>query len=284
MNTLTDHSMASARILDELSQTGVELLLREPFYAHLFSSISKEVVGPGHPVDTLAVGLGRNTFTLYVNRQFWDEVLTEPKHRLGVVKHEMIHLVFRHLLVEDTRLDSLLMNIAFDLVVNQYIPRSFLPEESVFLESFPDLQLRKGQTWLYYYKQLEELRKDAGGEFAGTPSKESLQQIQSDSHGMERHQPWREIRSKSDLEKSVVDTQLESLLRTAHQRTSAAAWGNMPGDVRELLGQGLVPPAPSVNWRILLRLFAEGSARTQLQNTRRRPSRRIASRISGMPS
>ena len=98
-------SAQTSRILDELARTGIDLLLREPFYAHVFGSLNKEIVGEGHPVDTLAVGLGRSTLTLYVNAGFWDQVLTDPAHRFGVVKHEMLHLVFRHLFVREPFLD-----------------------------------------------------------------------------------------------------------------------------------------------------------------------------------
>src|SRR5262245_61553238 len=116
-----------SRIHDELARTGVALLLREPFYAHAFGSLNKEVVSAGHPVDSLAVGVGRGGLTLYVNAEFWDTQLKEPEHRYGVVKHEMLHLVFRHLLAQDPQLDALLQNIAFDLVVNQYVDRAQLP-------------------------------------------------------------------------------------------------------------------------------------------------------------
>lgn len=262
------------RILDEVSRTSIQLLLREPFYAHLFGSLNKEVVDAGHPVDTLAVGLGHNTYTLYVNADFWDKQLTDPNHRYGVVKHEMLHLVFRHLNVRNSFLDPMLLNIAFDLVVNQYVERPLLPDDSIFLESFPDLRLQAGQTWFYYYKQLENLKQDAGGELAGTPSAEMLEKIRSDSHGLERHQPWREVRSRTELEKSVLDTHLDSLLRTAHQRTSAPAWGALPGDVREALKSAFPKPQAEVNWRLALRIFAESANKTSLRNTLKRPSRR----------
>jgi len=236
--------MSTDRILDELSRTGIALLLREPFYAHLFGNINKEVVAKGHPVDSLAVGLGHNSLTLYVNADFWDTVLTQPDHRYGVLKHEMLHLVFRHLLVREAFLDSRLLNVAFDLVVNQYITRAQLPDDSIFLESFPDLHLQPGQTWFYYYKKIEELRNGTGGGESGSPDAETLQRIRSDSHGLERHQPWQEIRSRSELENKVLETQLDSLMRTAHQRTNAHAWGNLPGELRELLQSRIFhPPA-----------------------------------------
>lgn len=264
----------TARILDELARTGIDLLLREPFYAHVFGSLNKEIVGKGHPVDTLAVGLGRNALTLYVNADFWDQILTNPQHRFGVVKHEMLHLVFRHLFVQEPLLDPLLLNVAFDLVVNQYVERPQLPDDSIFLESFPALGLQAGQTWFYYYKKLEDLRQGRSGEASGSPEQELLNNIRSDSHGLERHQPWREVRSRSELERDAAEMHLDSLLRTAHQRTSAHAWGAMPGDVRDLLEKRMAHPPPLLNWRIALRLFAESASKTRLKNTIKRPSKR----------
>lgn len=264
----------AARILDELARTGIDLLLNEPFYAHLFGSLNKEIVGANHAVDSLAVGGGTNSLTLYVNAQFWDTVLTDPQHRYGVLKHELLHLVFHHLFVREPFLDPMLLNVAFDLVVNQYIDRSQLPTDSIFLESFPALALQSGQTWYYYYKQLEDLRQGRGGEASGSPDQELLNNIRSDTHGLERHQPWQEIRSRSELERDAIEMHLDSLLQTAHQRTSAHAWGAMPGEVRERLEQQLLRPGPNLNWRIVLRLFAESAAATRLKNTIKRPSKR----------
>ena len=261
------------KILEELSQTGVALLLKEPFYAHLFSGLNKEITGPGHEVQTLAVGMGHGTFTLFVNEQFWEKELVRPEHRYGVLKHELLHLVFRHLLVKEPLLDSRLMNIAFDLVVNQYVERSQLPDDSIFIESFPELQLRRGETWYYYYKELESGRKSEGEDSSGKTASPSLDQIQSDSHGLERHQPWREIRSRSEMENAVLDTHLDSLLRTAHQRTNAAAWGNLPAGVRDMVDRLYIKPA-AVNWRVALRQFAQSARSTRLRNTVQRASKR----------
>lgn len=265
----------TARVLDELSQVAIQLLLREPFYAHVFSSLNKTVVGPGHEVDTLAVGQGANGYTFYVNAKFWDEELTSPEHRYGVVKHEILHLVFRHHAAQDPAFDAMVQNIAFDLVVNQYIDRKMLPENSIFLETFPDLKLWQGQTWFYYYKKLAEARQQSGdGNPSGTPSADILEKMSSTSNGLERHQPWREIRNKSNLEKSVNDAHMDNVIRTAHQRTSAAAWGALPGEVRDTLQQTLQAPEPEVNWRRTLRVFTKSASLTTLRSTIRRPSKR----------
>jgi len=260
--------------LDQLAQTAIALLLREPFYAHLLSGLNKEVVGPGHPVDTLAVGHTAKGYTLYINDRFWNTELTRPEHRYGVLKHELLHLVFRHLQVSETLFDRHLLNVAFDLVVNQYVERSLLPDDSLFLDTFPDLALLPGQTWFYYYKQLESVKKSQDGEDPNAPARESLQRIRADSHGLERHQPWQAIDNQSELEKSLAETQLDGLLRSAHQRSSAQAWGSLPSDVREQLQSFLIPAGSRVDWRRVLRLFAGTTGKTYLKTTLKRPSKR----------
>ncbi len=265
----------SQRILEEVAKTSIEILLREPFYAHILGQINKEVVGAAHEVKTLAVGMGKHTtYTLFVNADFWDKELTRPEHRYGVLKHEMLHLVLRHLLIQDPLLDTFLLNVALDLVVNQYVERSQLPDDSIFLESFPELSLQKDQTWYYYYKALEQNKGKGGDESKGKTGNESLEQIQSNSNGLERHEPWREIRSRSEMENSVLDTHLDSLLRTAHQRTNAPAWGQLPSYVREHLAGLVVPAQATLHWRMALRRFAQSARSTRLRNTVRRPSKR----------
>jgi predicted metal-dependent peptidase len=265
----------TARLLDELAAIGTDLLMAEPFYAHLFGSINKEIVGEGHEVETLAVGMGHNSLTLYVNQQFWDEELIERGQRYGVLKHEMLHLIFRHLFVRDPSLHYMTLNIAFDLVVNQYIRRDQLPADSIFLEAFAELNLQKEQTWFYYYQKLMEHReKEGGSETEGNTSDDPLQRIRSNENGLERHQPWRNIRSRSAMEQAVLENHLDSLMRSAHQRTQAAAWGALPAGVRERLDPVLFPPPATVNWHLALRQFAASTRSTRLRNTLRRPSRR----------
>ncbi len=262
------------RILDEVSQVGIELLLREPFYAHLLSSLNKAVVGPGHPVDTLAIGMGHHSLTLYINAGFWDDVLRQPQHRYGVLKHELLHLVFRHPFVDEPTLDVTLLNIAFDLVVNQYIERALLPEESLFLDTFPQLQLEPGQTWYYYYKKLEAWQSPAEGDVRQDRGSDLPQNIRSDTYGLERHRAWRDIRGCGELERAVVETHLKSLLQMACRRTGDRAWGALPGTLREALGALQVHPPAHLPWRQVIRLFAGSAMQTRLKNTLRRPSKR----------
>jgi predicted metal-dependent peptidase len=263
-------------ILEELSQSTIQLLLTEPFYAHMIGGLNKQIVYKGHEVETMAIGSGPNqTLALYVNADFWQNELQNPKYRVGVLKHEMLHIVFRHMFVREPGLDSHLLNIAFDLVVNQYIAREYLPDDSIFLDSFPELHLEAGQTWFYYYKKMESLQKGpAGTESAHGQSNEKLSQIGQNSSGLERHQPWQEIQHRSELENSVTEDHVESLMRTAMQRTASHQWGHLPGQIREILTELTQNNGAQLNWKSALRLFVGSTGKTRMRNTIQRPSRR----------
>ncbi|MEO0040616.1 MAG: hypothetical protein RL329_64 [Bacteroidota bacterium] len=260
------------QVLEEVTKTSIALLLKEPFYAHFFACLNKEVVDPPSPLETLAVGLKYKNFVLYINSDFWTKVLVLPQHRYGVLKHEVLHLVFKHLLVDEPNADRHLLNIAMDLVVNQYIDRAQLPEQSIFLETFPELNLEKDQTYFYYYEALKTLQNN------GDPKSQAGQNLASigkQSHGMERHELWGEIYTKDNLDKGVLEAQIENLIRISHHKTPIKSWGSMPGGVQEYLKNILHKPQPLVEWRSVLKIFTESSKRTYIKNTLKRASKRF---------
>ncbi len=266
----------SARILEEVTKTSIELLLKEPFYSHLFSALNKEIVFEDSHIKTMAVGLRHKTYVLIINALFWDNELKDKKYRFGVVKHEVLHLVFKHLLVNEPSADRRLLNIAMDLVVNQYIERIQLPAESIFLETFPELNLEKDQTYFYYYEKLKVLQEDCknGSGLCDSVASKNLQSISGSSHGLERHELWKEIYSQTNVEKDVLDAQMENLIRIATNKTSSKQFGLLPAGVQLQINTLLIKEQPLVNWRRVLKLFSESSSKTKVKNTLKRPSKR----------
>ncbi len=138
-----------SQILDEVSKTTIQLLLKEPFYGHFFTGILREV---SDRVPTAAVGMvNAQMVKLYVNEQFWREELTTPDLRYGVLKHEILHIVLKHILMVKDFSNRKLFNIAADIVVNQYIDRKELIEGVIFLEMFSDLNMEPNMDVRYYY-------------------------------------------------------------------------------------------------------------------------------------
>lgn len=266
----------SFQILEEVTKTSIELLLKEPFYAHFFSALNKEIVSENSDVRTLAVGLRHKNYVLLINSDFWQNTLIDKKHRYGVVKHEILHLVFKHLLVSDSNKDHLLLNIAMDLVVNQYIDRSQLPKESLFLETFPELSLEKDQTYSYYYEKLQQLQQDCQSQIGlfDSVSGKNLRDIDSNSHGIERHSLWKKIFTQSSIEKTLLDAQIDNLLRISYNKTSAKHFGSLPAGIQLHVNKLLHKGQPLVDWRRVLKLFCESSSNTIVKSTLKRPSKR----------
>ena len=142
----------------ELGRTIVTLLLKEPFYGHILGGLVRRV---SEDVPTAAVALSTRGPELIVNPLFFIKVLN-TKERVAVIKHEALHIIFRHLYRKPKQnADLELFNIAADLVVNQLIAPWPLPESGVTLKTFPDYDLRPNQTVEWYYDKLLKLKKAA---------------------------------------------------------------------------------------------------------------------------
>ena len=94
-----------------------------------------------------------------------------------MVKHEALHLLFKHLFRMDiAKQNPRLFNIAADLVVNQFVSPWPLPEGAVTLSLFPDMGLQADQTVEWYFERLQKLamdmqehRSQQGGGTSGEP-------------------------------------------------------------------------------------------------------------------
>jgi predicted metal-dependent peptidase len=267
--------MNTKRILEEVTRASIDLLLREPFYSHLFSSLNKEVVDDASGFKTMAIGLYKKIFTLYVNENFWDIFLIDKWHRYGVIKHEILHIIFKHLQVNDPKLNKHLLNIAMDLVVNQYIERNQLPDESIFLETFPELNLDNEQGYPYYYCKLEELQKNCNGLYKNSIAANNLGCIEKSSHGLDRHELWKDIYSLNNIDKEILNAQLENLINIAHNKTPLKLFSTLPAGIQMQINNILIKPKALVDWRRVLKLFSESSSKTRVKNTLKRPSKRF---------
>jgi predicted metal-dependent peptidase len=267
----------SSRILEEVTRTSIELLMREPFYSHFFGALNKEVVPFDDPLKTMAVGLRERAHTLFINPSFWDKFLIQKTHRYGVIKHEILHIVFKHTLERVNVHERHLINIAMDIVVNQYIDKLQLPDECIFINDFPELDFKKDQSWRYYFEKLKYLSQNLEGEFKGSVSAKVLQSIEPNTHGLDRHIYWEHLYDQDTIEKSLLDAQIENLINIAHAKTPVKSYGNLPAGIKAYLDNILFKPKALVDWRRVVKLFSESSSKTKIHNTLKRPSKRYGS-------
>ena len=134
-----------------LSKATKTLMLKEPFYGLFLVSLNKEW---DDRVPTAGVCKHNIGYKLKVNTEFWNSLSQE--HQLGLLKHELLHIVFFHVNIQEEFADKKLANIAMDIEINQYIDSDILPEGALLPSTFPELNLPFKAGCREYYKLLQD--------------------------------------------------------------------------------------------------------------------------------
>jgi len=106
---------------ESLGSVSKTLMLAEPFYGLFLITLNKV----WKDIGTLGVSKNGINYQLTIDEGFWNSL--PDLHKLGVMKHECLHIAFFHLLTRDKYPDHKLHNIAADCEINQYIDRDWLP-------------------------------------------------------------------------------------------------------------------------------------------------------------
>ena len=259
---------------DNISGAVTQLLLKEPFYAHLLGNLSREI---SNRTPTIGLEKTKGGYSLIVNPEYFDQVLTTREQRVAAIKHEALHFVFSHVFRAEKFEHQEVYNLAADLVVNQYLePWPSLPD------AFTLELLDEGGVWMnrdesveYYYEELLKiLEQNEGGD--GDEGESDgvggmLQESMSATSQRGDHQFW-DNQSADDAEQNQHD----EMMRQAAQRSQD--WGKLPGPLQQLINAMLERREPQVDWRRSLRLFAACSGRTRVTHTMKRRSKRYGTR------
>ncbi|TAE48909.1 MAG: hypothetical protein EAY69_04115 [Cytophagales bacterium] len=257
-----------------MSGDSTKMIEAEPFFAHFFTGMVKKI---SYEIDTLAVGYEQGLIILYINPKFWTIDLAELVFRIGVIKHEILHVVYQHIMAVHKYRQKILFNLAADLVVNQYVKVNFLPEGAIFLSTFPDIDLKPHESVLYYYNKLNEFQKNAENseDLQQTDSYKNMKNLSDmENRWQKKHQLWEKLEELSNAEKQIANDAISKQIRDTAKRLSAKDWGKMPAELKSYLDLLEESKKPIVNWRRVLRLFANNSSKTSLKNTIRRASKR----------
>ena len=256
----------SKDINEEISRCIIKMLLKEPFYAHFLSGVIREVTDK---VPTAAVGFKSGKIALYVNENFFLKELRSMTERVAVIKHETLHIIFKHLFRMKTKTyDNQLFNIAADIVVNQLIAPWKLPDSAVTLETFPELKLPKDKSVEWYY---ENLKKNASKD---PEYKKRLMEI-SEQGTHSDHKMWGE---NENFSMEVVETEVDRMIIQAKDRTPKKDHGTIPLGIKSLIQSIIEKRNPQIDWKRALKLFSSTSRRTRVYHTMKRFSKRFGTR------
>lgn len=253
----------------------VDLIRHKIFYGHILQQLTKVYTDGKSGMDTMGVGKRPDEMfiKLYVCRDFvrkiWSDVDGEDEkawqHLLGVLEHEVLHIVFDHLSL--TFSDKLRGNIAMDLVVNSCIDKNQLPDEACFPETY-GFEPNKSAHWYYsnlknnnkYQQQVKEGKFGQNGELGSLGG------------SLGSHEFWSEAANDPLLSEMCKD-----IVRKSKDMCNKD-YGNVPGEVISQISEMLDKHRSVVPWNKVLRLFAASSMESNLDYTMKRLSKRFGTR------
>ncbi len=252
-------------IESEISRCIIKLLMKEPFYAHFLSGIIRVITDE---IPTAAVGFKSGKIALYVNENFFLKELKSFNERVAVIKHETLHILFKHLFrMQSKSYDNKLFNIAADLVVNQLIEPWRLPESAITLSTFSDLNLPPDKSVEWYYKKLKQQSSDDN-------TKKTISQVSEEiSHS--DHSKWGENKGASS---NIIETELDRMIIQAKDRTPLKDYGSIPLGIKKMINVIIEKRKPQIDWKRALRLFSTSSRKTRVYYTMKRISKRYGTR------
>jgi len=249
-------------VADKLAKTSKTLILEEPFYGLFLVGLNKTF---RNDIPTAGVSKHGIGVQLAVNPEFFNGLSLE--HSVGLLKHELLHISFGHLVMRDLYSDKKLFNIAADLEINQYIPANYLPEGGLTLDTFPELKLPIKAGTKTYYELLQEAQEEGT-----SPSLESLLN-QMDGDSPYDHTTWDEFDELSEADKKLIEKQIEHQLKEVAEQTEKRR-GTIPGELAELISRLRTIEPPKFDWKGYLKRFVGNSSIIYTKKLRRKYNKR----------
>ena len=250
-------------IADQLARASKTLILEEPFYGLFLIGLNKTF---RKDIPTAGVSKHGIGVQLAVNPDFFDNLSVE--HRVGLIKHEILHISFGHLTMRDMYSDHKLFNIAADLEINQYIKPDYLPEGGITMDSFPELTLPARAGTKVYYDLLSEAKDD------GTcPNLDSMLNDEEGDSPYDDHGTWDEFDDLTEAEKKLIEKQVEHQLKEIADQTEKRQ-GTIPGELADLIAKLRHVEPAKFDWKGYLRRFVGNSSVIYTKKLRRKYNKR----------
>jgi predicted metal-dependent peptidase len=254
---------------NDLSKISKDLMLKEPYYGFFLIMLNKVW---SNRLPTAGVSKNGINYQLAINSEFWDSLST--LHKLGLLKHELLHIAFGHLTTFTLFKDKRLANVAMDMEINQYIDEDWLPEGGINIEDYQELNLDYRAGCRYYYdklKQFKEQKKEKGSSGCDNMDK-LLDNIENGD--IPDHSTWEEFEDLPEAEKKLIEKQIQRVLSEAKEQTVKKC-GHIPGEIEDVIKIEEITP-PKFDWRGYLRRFTGTSTKVFTKKTRRKENIRFS--------
>ena len=240
----------------ELNKACKQLIITDPFYGIFLLSLNKSY---SDQVPTAAVCRDGINCKLLVNKDFWNS-LTDTQ-QLAILKHELMHICFKHITMHVDFDNTELFNIAADMEVNSYIDG--LPDGHIDASNY-GLGYKKGTK--YYYNALKSQSSE-------NQQSSNLPSLGNSETGTGDHNPWSDF-DTSDSVKQLVEQQIDHLAKQAAESIQRSQ-GTIPGELTEYIKKLFKQKKPIFNWRQYFRRCIGTINDITLKKTRKKESLRF---------
>jgi predicted metal-dependent peptidase len=269
----------------DIAKHSKTLMFKEPFYGLFLISLNKEI---NDAVQTACVAKDGINTKLVISPKFWETISDNVK--IAVLKHELLHIAFKHLQMYDDYPEKELLNIAADLEINQYIEDSYKDEtwEGLEITDAPwntlNLPIKAG-TRKYYELLLQECKNNPNGDVCkfvdamkdaneGGCSKTITLGNGTEVEVKASHEFWKQYEGMDEAEKKLMEKQIEHQLKETAEQVQKQR-GHIPGELKELIDSLYVTEEPVIDWRAYLRRFNGMASKVYTKKTRRKPNKRF---------
>ena len=239
------------------------LLIQEPFWGSMASMLHKKL---DENITALSLDISDDfRWTLSINPHFWQTTKRSETQQQGLIKHQLLHLLFRHPQSMSHFADALYFNMAADLVVNQFLLPAQFHEQDFSLQKLPPKYRNLAYRDVgFYYDLLLKIATENAALMQELCTKFSTEQKEFLIWAS-----WENIFRQASSD-SLLQNQTEKLWQTCYTK-------NTSPELERLVS--LLPNAPSKNvttisWKKILRNFVKNERANVMKYSLRRPSKR----------
>jgi predicted metal-dependent peptidase len=255
--------------VESLSKISKDLILKEPYYGLFLIKLNKVW---RNNLPTAGVSKNSINYQLAINPEFWDSL--SDNHKLGLLKHELLHIAFNHLGIFFKFSDRKLANVAMDMEINQYINKEYLPEGGIDIDNYEDLRLDRKAGCRYYYDKLKDFKDQK--DKTGTCGNENIDKVLDDldNGNLPDHSTWEEFEDLSEAEQKLIERQVQKLMSDAKEETLKKR-GHVPGEIEGLIVIEEILK-PKFDWRGYIRRYTGVSTKIFTKKLRRKDNKRYS--------
>lgn len=239
-----------------MQEVMIKLLTLQPLYGFVAASVSTIAT---EKVETIRMA-SIPELVIYYNPGWFDSLSNQ--HKLGVVLHELLHVIFLHQYRRGNR-PILLWSVACDIAVNEMLPEGYLEPDAVTTDRInkkAGLRLEKNKSAEYYYEKITDLEDLMG--FSHIEGDSILIFEGEDSLKVQKLSE----ETASDMEINALKSNMAQIL--SDSQSEAEAYAGMDERIEEIYRD------IQMDWRVVLKRFLTGRGRMITRKSYKRQSRR----------